>query len=240
MLPKFVWTAFFYAILSGWEGASLPVLILRIVCCAILGVLAGLAAKAWTKYLLRKRALEYTLTPKWEKLLCAATTVLGGAAGGLTTGIVAPVCGLLLLVICAVVSVTDWLHRIIPNPAVLALLLLKLALALPALLGVPGFPEFDLLQSALGLAVCFIVFSLPGLFGKKVGAGDIKFAAAMGFFLGLMNALYAVIVMGLLIIAYSVFQRRAPILEVFKSFIPMGPFIAVGTYAVYLAAQFLL
>ena len=214
--------------------------ITKILCGAAAGFCCGLAAKYWVRFLLKQRGLRYSLTAKTEWLLCIAATVLGGILGGLTEGIPMLVAGLVLLLVSAVITVTDFSHRIIPNPAVLAILLLKLLLAVPALLGVPGFPAFELIPSLIGLAACFVLFSLPGLFGKNVGAGDVKLAAAMGFFLGIYGALLAVVVMGVLVLGYGVVQRQVPVLTFFKSYIPMGPFIAVGMLAAFTASRWLL
>ena len=215
-------------------------LIILILCGAAAGFGCAFAAEAWTKKLLRGRELEYTLTPKAEKLIAAASAVLGGILGGLAESIPSLICGLLLLIVCIVISVTDWTHRIIPNPAVLAIFALKLIFGIPDLLGAPGFPSFRIIQSLIGFAACFILFSLPGLFGKNVGAGDIKLAAAMGFFLGIYGSLIAVIIMGLLVIVFVFAQRQVPFISYFKSYIPMGPFIALGMLAAFAAARWLI
>lgn len=215
-------------------------LILRILCCALAGVGCGLVSRVWAARLQERRGLAPQLAEKTERVLSAAMAVPGGALGALTTGTAMPACGLALLTICGTVSVIDWTHRIIPNQAVLAVLGLKLLSLLPASAGVAGVPAFGLLSSLAGLAGCFVLFLLPGFFGKNVGAGDLKLAAAMGFLLGLRGALVAVLVMGLLVLGYSIVQKQMPMLRFLKTNIPMGPFIAAGMLVSFLGADLLL
>ncbi len=210
---------------------QMEIFIIRILVCALLGVGVGFAGVYFAKLLLKQRGLEYSLTKKAERLIICLMGLPGGAIGGFCGGYFLPVCGLCLLCICLTVSLTDFTNRIIPNQGVLALLLLSLAFGIPSMCGVKGFPEFDIVQSLIGLAVCFAVFALPGLFGKKVGAGEIKLAAAMGFCLGINYALLAIALMGILVILYAMAQRRLPLMGFLKTQIPMAPFITVGCMA---------
>lgn len=215
-------------------------MVCRILCAAAVGFGCWFAARAWIRFLLRQREKEYQLTAKTEWLIGLAMLAVGGVMGWLIKEIPALLCGELLMTVCTVLSVTDWTHRLIPNPAVLAILVLKILFGVPALLSAAGFPEFHIVQSLIGLAVGFVLFSLPGLFGKNVGAGDIKLAAAMGFFLGIYGMLLGLIVMGLLVIAYGLVQSKVPVLKFFRAYIPMGPFIALGMLAAFAAAPLIL
>ena len=216
-----------------WEERIL-LLLLRVICFALTGVLSGILGIFLARRLLRDRSLVYSLSPKTEFAFCSAMALPGGAVGGYTTGWVFPVCGALLICICTAFTVTDQMHRIIPNQTVLAVLGLKLFGGLPSLFGVQGFLPFDPVQSLIGMAVCFAIFSLPGFFGKHVGAGDIKLAAAMGFFLGFEYALIGIVFMGMLVIIYSVLQRKVPFPAFLRTQIPMGPFLAAGLFFSYL------
>ena len=203
-------------------------LMIRISLCTLGGILCSLAARVWIRHLEDQRSLDDRMTLKAERLMNGILALLGGLTGAFTVGIAAPVFDLMFLLICAVVSVMDGYFRIIPNQTILAIFALKLLTGVLLLLGVSGLGRFDLAGSLIGLAALFLVFVLPGFFGKNVGAGDVKLAAAMGFLLGITNALMGIIVMGLLVIGYSLFQRRAPFLSFLKANIPMGPFIAFG------------
>lgn len=143
-----------------------------------------------------------------------------------------------LLIIGGTVSITDIHFRIIPNDMLIALLLTALCFGIPGLLGAEGFPEFSVRSSLLGLVVCFSIFMLPSALSKKVGAGDVKLAAAMGFALGLWNSLLAIVVMGVLVLMFTILQRKAPALKFVKAMIPMGPFIAVAMVLVPVLLQY--
>lgn len=231
MLPK-AWAAFF--ITEGGAVMGPTVLIIRTAICAVCGVAIGIIGIILAKLLLKQRNLEYVNSKKTDVLLSLAMAVPGGAVGAFTSGVALPICGLLLLCICVCISYADTYARVIPNQTVLAILVLGLAFGIPTLCGVENFLKFNIVQSLIGFVVCFIVFALPGLFGKKVGAGDIKLAAATGFFLGIYYALIAVVVMGVLVIVYGIFQRKLPLLSYMKTEIPMGPFITVGLMAAFI------
>lgn len=211
----------------------MPITLLKTICCALLGAGCGIVSLAWARLLMKQRKLEYNISKKNERIFTAVMVFLGAVVGALVPGIVCTACGLILLIIGGTVTLTDRAHRVIPNPTVLAILALKLAAGIPTLFGAKGFLPFNILKSLIGLAVCFAIFALPGLFGKQVGAGDIKLAAAMGFFLELTYSLLGIAIMGLVVIGYSIVQRRMPILAFIKSSIPMGPFIVFGLVASY-------
>ena len=198
----------------------------------LLGGLCGFATVCWAHRMLqnRQKTERVTRTP----LLIAAAAMAGGYIGFRTAGWIPLLFALLLMTVCLTVGITDWLCRRIPNPTVLALFALKLLLGAGALLKLPGLPAFEILSSLGGMVFCFALFFAPGLFGRQVGAGDIKLAAAMGFLLGFRGSLIGVVIMGLLVIVYSVAQRKMPLLAFLKTDIPMGPFLAAGTLISYL------
>ena len=193
---------------------------------AVLG--AALSVPVWlvSALLLRRRNIDAQLEPKYRLLLAVAMALFGGVIGwrvGLSFG---GLYRLLLLAISACVFVIDAKHRVIPNELVLAILVLA------AVFGFTGTFSFQIWSSLLGLAACFVLFFVPSLFGKNVGAGDVKLAAAMGFALGLTGSLYAIVGMGVLVLAYLLLQVRVPMLERLKAVIPMGPFLALALVAV--------
>ncbi|NLI54197.1 MAG: prepilin peptidase [Clostridiales bacterium] len=163
---------------------------------------------------------------KHLSIMIPCLAVIGGVIGwraGLTLRAIYLV---LLLAVAAIVFYVDALHRIIPNELVLAIPVLA------AGFGLTGAIPFDIVSSLIGFAACFLVFFIPGVFGKKIGAGDVKLAAAMGFALGLTGSLYAVAGMGALVLLYVLFARGMPLAERLKSTIPMGPFLALALVVV--------
>ena len=215
-------------------------LLSRIVCCGLAGAGCTYVSRLWIKKLQAQRGLSYDLSRKSELLLLAAMTLSGAAAGALSDQVHTLFCAMALLIIGATVSVIDSSHRIIPNPTVLAVILLKLISGIPVLSGPTSNPPLEVGRSLAGLAACFAIFALPGLFGKNVGAGDIKLAAAMGFLLGIDKALLGIALMGLLVLAYTLYQNQLPFLNFIKSSIPMGPFIAAGMFAAYIGADYIM
>lgn len=134
----------------------------------------------------------------------------------------------LILMICEMIAVIDLHHRIIPNDLMLSMIIVKIIFGIPSIWGAEGFPEFSILYSIVGLVVGFAIFAFPAVLSKNVGAGDIKLAASVGFCLGIMGLLYAVVLMGILVLAYMILQSNMTIKMMIHEMIPMGPFIAVA------------
>ena len=195
---------------------------------AALGLLCRVLCDRLTGHLLQRREKPCEAS-RPERLL---GTVLSVAAGGLI-GLLAESFAeaayfFLLLIPSQTAALADLRARVIPNEMVLALLGVTLLFGIPGALGAEGFPAWRPLLALLGLVVCFVIFLLPAALSKQVGAGDIKLAGAMGFCLGLWGGLFAVVLMGLMVLAYTVLQYRIPTLIFLKSKIPMGPFLAAA------------
>ncbi|MDO4582332.1 MAG: A24 family peptidase [Bacillota bacterium] len=125
----------------------------------------------------------------------------------------------LMALLTALITIIDVKHRLIPNTLVLAVFVITAAFAWS------GGIEFDWLSSLYGLLICFGLFIIPLFFGDKVGMGDVKLAAAIGFASGFYGSLYTIILMGFFILATTYIQRGVPYVDVLKTKIPMGPFI---------------
>ena len=172
--------------------------------------------------LLKQRGFAPEMEKKHFWMLFALLVLIGGVIGWRAGISFRGLYFILLLFVSACVLYIDAKHRVIPNELVLSILILS------AVFGFTGAIAFNIWQSLLGLAVCFIIFLAPSFFGKQVGAGDIKLAAAMGFALGLIGGLYAVAAMGALVVIYVLLDRRMPLPEKLKTMIPMGPFLALA------------
>ncbi len=193
-------------------------------------ILAGMAAGSalffpaqfLCAFLLRQRGLDPAMERKqqWVLLGCMA------AAGGFITwraGVSLRTLYLMLvLIVAASVSYIDAKHRVIPNELVLAVI------ALSAVFGLTGVISFQIWSSLLGFVACFITFLVPCVWKQKIGAGDVKLAAAMGFALGFSGSLYAIVCMGGFVLIYLLIEQRLPVAERLKTMIPMGPFLAAA------------
>jgi prepilin signal peptidase PulO-like enzyme (type II secretory pathway) len=203
-------------------------MLVRVLVGFALGFILSFLAVEIEKVLLKRRELEFTRV-KYEKWIIP---IMMGVFGSLimwrASYSINAIYLFLLLIIGQVIILSDIHHRVIPNDTLLAILVLKLAFGIPNLLGVKGFPEFNVLQSILGLIVAFLIFAFPALIGKNIGIGDIKLAGCMGFCLGLMGSMCAIVLMGLFVVAYTFLQRKEPVLIMFKTLLPMGPFMVIG------------
>ena len=209
------------------------------VCGAAAGMLCKFAADAAVAFYRKKKNLEAEESRMERGIILLLMAVFGGCFAALFPLSAETVYYFLLMTLGMAVAITDVHHRRIPNLFLIIMLAVRICFGIPALLGAPGFPEFPIVQSLLGLVLCFAIFFAPGFFGKSVGAGDVKLAAVMGFCLGLTNALIAIVIMGILVIVWSMVQRRMPMLEYLKSTIPMGPFLAAGMVLVPILNQLL-
>ncbi|MDK2896907.1 MAG: leader peptidase (prepilin peptidase) / N-methyltransferase [Candidatus Atribacteria bacterium] len=123
------------------------------------------------------------------------------------------------LIILFLISWVDLRERRIPNQLVLLVVVLGI---ISLFFGQPLFPAL------LGGIVYFSLLFLIHLISPEgMGFGDVKLAAALGFFLGWQRALLAFLlsfaggaIIGIILIALKIKGRRDPI--------PFAPFLAGG------------
>lgn len=204
----------------------------RILLGALLGLICKFPCNILLSYLFKKRDKVFSETDRERAVVFAALAVGGAAICALVPLSAETLFLFLLMIIAEVVSVADIHERIIPNDMVLAIILLTLVFGVPGMLGAKGFPVFHPLRSFAGLAAGFVIFSLPSFFSGKVGAGDIKLAAAVGFCMGIWFSLISIILMGCFVLAYTLLQKSLPAASFIKSMIPMGPFISISAVLV--------
>ena len=186
------------------------------------------------KILLKKRELELVRV-KYEKYIILVTTgIFGSVVMWRMSYSINAIYLFVLLIIGQVIVLSDTHHRIIPNDTLLAILIVKLAFGIPYLLGIKGFPQFNVPQSILGMVVSFVIFVIPSFMGNNIGLGDVKLAGCVGFCLGLLGSMAAIVLMGMFELLYTVLQRKEPILIMLKNMLPMGPFMIFGMMAVLL------
>ncbi len=192
---------------------------------AALGAGLAVPVRLLCALLLKQRGIAQTMGRLHTVILIVSMAAIGGVIGWRAGTTFSGLYLLLLLFVCACTFYIDAVRRIIPNELVLAIIILAAAF------GLMGAIRFQIVPSLLGLAVCFVIFFVPGLFGKQVGAGDVKLAAAMGFALGLRGSLYAVACMGALVLVYVMVDFRVPLPQRLREMIPMGPFLALALIA---------
>ena len=190
--------------------------------CALL----ALPVQLLTGLLLHQRGIDGQMPRRHFWILLSALALVGGVIGWRAGFTLRGAYLVLLLSVAACAFYIDARNRIIPNELVLAILILAAAF------GLTGQIPFQIGSSLLGLAACFVLFFLPSVFGRSIGAGDVKLAAAMGFALGLTGSLYAIAGMGVLVLGYVLLSSNLHFSERLKQTIPMGPFLTVALVAV--------
>ena len=119
-----------------------------------------------------------------------------------------------------VVACIDWEHRIIPNVVLGAGLALGLVITLVLQLPLPA--------AAMGLASGFSIFLLlAAAWSGAMGAGDVKLAGVLGWYLGwplVVVGLFGGVLSGALVGLILLITRR----KAARDQIPLGPFLALG------------
>lgn len=92
------------------------------------------------------------------------------------------------------IGVVDLGIKKIPNLSVLALLIVRTAAIIFELINGASV-KGAIFPSVIGLAAAFILYQLPMLIGIPIGVGDVKFASAIGYCLGVFGFLQAAIIM---------------------------------------------
>lgn len=134
----------------------------------------------------------------------------------------------LFFMLCEVIAMTDFHHRIIPNSLLLGLLMIRTGLLLSEMTGVIRTQEPSIVSLLIGLAVGGLLFFIPAVLSAEIGAGDIKLAAVLGFCLGITDLLYVIVLAGVGILVYMFIQKIGMAKSTLHSVIPLGPFLATA------------
>ncbi|OFV69508.1 prepilin peptidase [Acetobacterium wieringae] len=126
---------------------------------------------------------------------------------------------MLLFSICVILSAVDISIKKIPNELVLMTIFVGGAFI------ITGQPITSIGMNIFGLVIGFIIFFLPAIIGKGAGWGDVKYAAAVGFCLGVYGIISAIMIMTFFLMiytAYLIIRRKGNL----KSKVALGPFMA--------------
>lgn len=128
---------------------------------------------------------------------------------------------LIVLAIISSLSVIDQKIRKIANELLGSLLLVK------SVFMIYQGNTAELKTALIGMAVGFILFQLPAMLRISIGWGDIKYAAVIGFYLGIGGLFQAIAIMSLILAIYTVYlylTKKGGL----KTKAPMGPAFSAG------------
>ncbi|MDP4178443.1 MAG: A24 family peptidase [Bacillota bacterium] len=126
--------------------------------------------------------------------------------------------------ILIVVSFIDLIHNIIPNKLLLIAFILGIVLVF--------IWNITLLDALLGMLAGGIILFIMGLVPKSIGGGDIKLMFVLGLFLGLRRVMYSLMFSFILAAIISLILLVSRI-KGLKEHIPLGPFLAIGSFAAF-------
>lgn len=134
-----------------------------------------------------------------------------------------------------VISVYDLRHKVIPNALSLAFVILSFFSIFMSVTG-PVVPTVLELFSGFFLALPFALISL-GSKERLMGFGDVKLIFGIGYLLGLSSGIMAVL------LSFWIGTAVALVLLLFRKFgfnlkseIPFAPFLALGTFIVFITS----
>lgn len=198
----------------------------------IAGLAAGLIINKVAVFQVKRRTDDENKVRKVNNVpvllaACVITAILFALIFGLNESIEVGIEYVLYISIALAIGVVDLDIKKIPNLSVLALMIVRTAAIIYALI-TGASVKSTVIPSVIGLAAAFILYQLPMLIGIPIGVGDVKFASAIGYCLGFIGFLQAAIVMALGL-AILLIILKATGKGSMKTKVPMGPFLALGT-----------
>jgi prepilin signal peptidase PulO-like enzyme (type II secretory pathway) len=95
------------------------------------------------------------------------------------------------------IALVDLKIQKIPNELLLLAILIGIGLM------VSGWPKGHPALNIAGFVIGFIIFMLPTFIGRGAGWEDVKYAAVVGFCLGVHGLIFAILMMSLAVIFYA-------------------------------------
>lgn len=216
-------------------SVSFPIIVLFVALGLVIGFLFYILAKRQIKVRIEKipsLADDYIpqllnkkwVLPVWEIAFAGLYT----ASYFLFSDNIASLIYSIIFISCSInIVFIDLAIRRIPNELLLTMLIASLAKFIAEPLIYEGSIKQNLILAVVGIVCGFVLFSLPQKLGRYIGAGDIKLSAVIGFSLGVVGYLQAMIIMALIMLVYLVILLVTKKGNM-KSFAPMGPALCVG------------
>lgn len=216
-------------------SVSFPIIVLFVALGLVIGFLFYILAKRQIKVRIEKipsLADDYIpqllnkkwVLPVWELAFAGLYT----ASYFLFSDNIVSLIYSIIFISCSInIVFIDLAIRRIPNELLLTMLIVSLAKFIAEPLIYEGSIKQNLILAVVGIICGFVLFSLPQKLGRYIGAGDIKLSAVIGFSLGVVGYLQAMIIMALIMLVYLVILLVTKKGNM-KSFAPMGPALCVG------------
>ena len=217
-------------------SVSFPIIVLFVALGLVIGFLFYILAKRQIKVRIEKipsLADDYIpqllnkkwVLPVWEIAFAGLYT----ASYFLFSDNIASLIYSIIFISCSInIVFIDLAIRRIPNELLLTMLIVSLVKFIAEPLIYEGSIKQNLILAVVGIVCGFVLFSLPQKLGRYIGAGDIKLSAVIGFSLGVVGYLQAMIIMALIMLVYLVILLVTKKGNM-KSFAPMGPALCVGS-----------
>ena len=204
---------------------------IELVYAAAIGLLVGLVFQQISVSQVRKRsdneqAIKRINSPIVIILRMVLSAALFAGAFWRYDDTVERIQALVIISIAINITAVDVDIRKIPNESVLLLFLTKVGVIIAQLVQGQQFREVTF-PAVMGLVVGFALYCIPSVFKIPIGAGDIKFCAAIGFCLGVYGFLESSIIMALAMLvfwAYLKISKRGSM----RTVTMMGPYLSLG------------
>ena len=128
----------------------------------------------------------------------------------------------IFLVLCLLVFIFDLKERRIPNFILFMVLILKVFSM------ILYFDFVSVFDSVFAGIFALFVFLIPKFIGMKIGWGDIKYSAVLGFWLGFVDYIFGMLLSVIFIFIFCFV--RGLMKKNIKDFpLPLGSFMSLGT-----------
>lgn len=198
---------------------------------ALLGILAGVAAQRLAVLQIQRRTDDYSKVESVNTISVAVLFALvAAAAAGIVyrweTDLFVRAEYLIYILVVLDIAIVDIDIRKIPNSSLIILLVVRVGSIIAGLINGEGFKS-TVVYSIIGLAVGFVLFILPSFVHIKIGSGDIKYCACIGFCLGIYGFLESALVMGIVVGCYAIYLYASKKGSM-KTMLAMGPYLTIG------------
>lgn len=210
-------------------------MLLKIIFSVVYGIILGSITIPLSKWLAKRRtddpAKLAPLLKKSIKILIFAAAIISVLGISFTTNtedagaLAEGVRNLILLVPIFSIATVDSLVRKIPNPLLLAMLVVQVVYITYVSITTQTLDEIP--KAFVGFFVGMVVCFIPSLLKIPMGAGDIKYNGVIGLCIGAAGYFESMILMAVFVAIAFVYLKISK-KGGMKTLIPMGPFISVG------------